>query len=169
MGRRAFFRSCSNRSIRFWSRLFLKRDCSTCRCRWRFSPSNCLSRSCSLGVRRGACIGKLRIKQVRANVQQILLRLPGPRRFTQRPARKSLLTKYFTPVDNYDLSLAGFDDIGPNLTGLYVIAGLEHYGGVNVHTGGDWTKLAPVPALFKISHAKLEAAPGQVLDRQSTR
>ena len=62
-----------------------------------------------------------------------------------------------------DLSLAGFDDIGPNMTGLYVIAGLEHYGGVNVHTGGDWTKLAPVPALFKISHAKLEAAPGQVL------
>src|ERR1039457_3287770 len=102
MARRAFSRSCSNRSIRFWSRLFLKRDCSTCRCRWRFSSSNCLSRSCSLGVRRGACIGKLRIMQVRANVQQILLRLPGPRRFTQRPARKSLLTKYFTPVDNYE-------------------------------------------------------------------
>src|SRR5450759_2703738 len=101
MARRAFSRSCSNRSIRFWSRLFLKRDCSTCRWRWRFSSSNCLNRSCSLGVRRGACIGKLRIKQVRANVQQILLRLPGPRRFTQRPARKSLLTKYFTPVDNY--------------------------------------------------------------------
>ena len=72
-----FSRSCSNRSMRFWSRLFLKRACSTCR--WRFSSSSCFSRSGSFCGGRGACMCKSRIRQARPKVQRFLADMSRPR------------------------------------------------------------------------------------------
>src|ERR1022692_3713687 len=103
--RRAFSRSCSNRSMRFLSRWFLNRACSTSRCSWRFSSSSCLSRSGSLCGGRGACMCKGRIRQGRGNVQLFLAGLSRSYGFALRPDRKSLLTNDFTPVDNYLLFL----------------------------------------------------------------
>src|ERR1035438_5422343 len=112
--RRAFSSSCSNRSMRFLSRWFLKRACSTCHCSWRFWSSSCFSRSCSLWGGRGACICKVRIRQGRGNVQHFLAGLSRSYRFALRPIRKSLLTRYFTPVDNY----LPFGILGASVRGL---------------------------------------------------
>src|ERR1017187_10080422 len=120
--RRAFSSSRSNRSMRFLSRWFLNRACSTCRCSWRFSSSTCLSRSGSLCGGRGACMCKGRIRQRRGNVQLFLAGLSRSYGFALRPDRKSLLTNDFTPVDNYKISRLKINRVSRNLGNLRKIA-----------------------------------------------